>query len=335
MEESPKAVSRLEEKAPAALIESPPPAARPFRQKKTWSAEDSKAFWKEKKLEKKSRKREANAKKKEEQQHEWELLSEAEKLEIREKAARVHEIRRAQEEHLEATCSQNLASAETPTLLFDLGFMSVMNDADCRSTVSQIKFSYSILKRSGFCMKPVITSFDAKHPALSGLDAFEGFRKFAFPMVADHWSSPSEDAKVAVPQLRDKSKLVYLTADTDTVLEALEPGTTYIVGAFVDHNSKKGLTRDVAASHGLRMARLPLVESIRVGNRCKVFTINHVADILVKFIEKRDWAAAFEAVLPTRRIQQCSSAASHADAADVPSDNDEGTRDKRPRSPTP
>mmetsp|Transcript_8062 Transcript_8062/g.9090 ORF Transcript_8062/g.9090 Transcript_8062/m.9090 type:complete len:363 (+) Transcript_8062:31-1119(+) len=323
-------------------------ATRHFRQKKVWSAEDSKAFWKEKKQAKKSRQRENHLKKKDEQQRAWELLSEAEREEIRQKAAHVHELRRAQIERHEATCVSNLNSADTPTLIFDLGFTDVMSAADCRSTVSQIKFSYSILKRGGFCMKPVMTSFDSTHPVLGCLSTFEGFKKFPFPILSDHWSTPSESSKEAVSQLGNSSKLVYLTADTDTILDSLEPGTAYIVGAFVDHNSKKGLTRDVAAAHGIRTARLPLVESIRVGNRCKVFTINHVVDILVTFMETHDWAAAFEAALPTRRLQaeddskltsaqtpdeDADGAAEEVEREEEGEGDEEIEREKRPRSP--
>lgn len=52
--------------------------------------------------------------------------------------------------------------------------------------------------------------------------------------------------------------MVVLSADADDVLLTIEPDTVYVIGAFVDHNKYKNLTRNAACHHGARSARLPL-----------------------------------------------------------------------------
>ncbi|RNF11316.1 tRNA (guanine-N(1)-)-methyltransferase TRM10 [Trypanosoma rangeli] len=278
--------------------------------KGTWTAEQQSAYWQVKKAERRRRSKEAAAQRREAQQMEWEELDDKERERRRAEAIIVHERRRAVEAKEHAMRELHLSNVSLPLLVFDLSFAWCMTAADCRSTVSQIKFSYSVLRRHTFPMRPVVTSIggqetmdtSAHGELLRTLCDFEGFRRYPLPIHEQHWST-----------LYKREDVVFLTADTETVLERLEPNTVYVVGAFVDHNARKFLTRDAARRHGVRMARLPLEESIEVGNRCKVLTVNHVVEVLCRYADCGDWRRAFD-VLPTRRAKLTQQKRSHSSA---------------------
>lgn len=71
-----------------------------------------------------------------------------------------------------------------------------------------------------------------------------------------------------------KDSLVYLTADSENVIEELESGKTYVLGGIVDKNRYKKLCYNIAHEAGIQTARLPLGEYLEMQTR-KVLTINH------------------------------------------------------------
>ncbi|CBZ28987.1 conserved hypothetical protein [Leishmania mexicana MHOM/GT/2001/U1103] len=281
------------------------------RQRRSWTEEEKRAFWKQKKLEKRERRKAAAADRLKAQQAEWVCLTEEEKEARRAEAVLLHERRRHAEAALVTRCEAQLADSHVPAIVFDLSFAWCMTVANTKSTVSQVMLSYSALRTAGFPFRPVITSLmgkeasDAEHDAtgqaevLQALNNYEGFRRFP-PRVTQmqHWS-----------ELFAPSQVVFLTADSPDTLTSIEPDTAYIVGAFVDHNAHKGLSYASAQRHGVRTARLPIKESVVLGNRCKVLTINHLVEVLIQYEKLRatgtpDWAQAINSALPTRRTQQ-------------------------------
>lgn len=283
------------------------------RNRKSWSDEEKRAFWRQKKDEKKQRKKEAASQRQRDLQEVWVGLSEEQREMQRQQAIQVHERRRASEAALQKACTERLADPSLPILVMDLSFSWCMTVPDTKSTISQLKFSYSVLRKAAFPFRLVITSLigreasDLVHSAaaqaevLSSLPQFEGFSHFPPKITHDqHWS-----------ELYDASKVVFLTADAPDVLDTIQPDTVYVIGAFVDHNQQKGLSYAAAERHCVRSARLPIKESIDLGNRCKVLTINHVVDVLVRYTQQlpakdgsSKWAAAIEAAIPIRRAQQ-------------------------------
>jgi tRNA (guanine9-N1)-methyltransferase len=283
------------------------------KRRREMSPESLRTYWRRKKAEKKQRKKERAAARQEQQRLHWSSLTDAEKDEIRAKALAAHEFRHQQEVDLEKRCSASLADPNTPALLFDLSFADLMNTGGVKSTTSQAKLSVALLRRHGFAFRPIITSI---HGPFESFRSFEGFKRYPPVMTSMHWrdllegssaltqTSEASDSNASmgphVAILR-KADVVYLTADSDVVLMDIEPRTVYIVGTFVDHNSKKGATLQLARSVGVRTARLPIDEFIKVGNLCKVLTVNTVVDVLCRFVETKNWLVAFEA-LPTRRV---------------------------------
>ncbi|MEE6460609.1 hypothetical protein FKM82_001033 [Ascaphus truei] len=94
--------------------------------------------------------------------------------------------------------------------------------------------------------------------------------------------------------------LVYLTSDSPDVLSELDETKAYIIGGLVDHNHHKGITYNQALDLGIGHAQLPLGSFVKMNSR-KVLAVNHVFEIMLAYLEKRDWKEAFFSVLPQRK----------------------------------
>lgn len=98
----------------------------------------------------------------------------------------------------------------------------------------------------------------------------------------------------------DKGQLVYLTADSDIEITTLEPGKGYVIGGIVDRNRHKRLCLDKAERLGLKTARLPLSDHVKVLGS-KALTVNQVVELLLQYNSLQDWGKAVAAVLPARK----------------------------------
>uniref|UniRef100_A0A8I3PSF0 tRNA methyltransferase 10 homolog A n=1 Tax=Canis lupus familiaris TaxID=9615 RepID=A0A8I3PSF0_CANLF len=97
-----------------------------------------------------------------------------------------------------------------------------------------------------------------------------------------------------------KEDLIYLTSDSPNVLKELDESKAYVIGGLVDHNHHKGLTYKQASDHGIDHAQLPLGNFVKMNSR-KVLAINHVFEIILEYLETRDWQEAFFTILPQRK----------------------------------
>lgn len=104
------------------------------------------------------------------------------------------------------------------------------------------------------------------------------------------------------PQTAPRESVVYLTADSTDELSELKEGETYIIGGIVDHNRYKSLCLNKANASNVRTARLPIGTYLAELKTRKVLTVNQTFEILLKWVETRDWKAAFEEVIPKRKF---------------------------------
>lgn len=95
-------------------------------------------------------------------------------------------------------------------------------------------------------------------------------------------------------------QLVYLTSDATETLETLDPNCAYIIGGIVDRNSHKGITYEKAMTQGIRCAKLPIKEHVRMA-ATHVLTINHVFEILLTYSATQSWSESLKSVLPERK----------------------------------
>jgi tRNA (guanine9-N1)-methyltransferase len=108
------------------------------------------------------------------------------------------------------------------------------------------------------------------------------------------------------PETADSSRskatpsIVYLTADSPHTLEYLSPNTCYIIGGIVDKNRHKGLCYKRACERGIPTAKLPIGEYMTMQSR-SVLAVNHVVEIMLKWLVTGDWGEAFLSVIPKRK----------------------------------
>ncbi|ORY90280.1 guanine-1-methyltransferase-domain-containing protein [Leucosporidium creatinivorum] len=100
-----------------------------------------------------------------------------------------------------------------------------------------------------------------------------------------------------------KSSIIYLTGDSPNVLTTIEEDKTYILGGIVDRNRYKKLCFDKAEAQGITHAQLPIGQFMPDMPTRKVLTVNQVYDILLQYVETKDWTSALQAVMPTRKME--------------------------------
>ncbi|DBB01903.1 TPA: tRNA (guanine(9)-N(1))-methyltransferase [Trebouxia sp. C0004] len=115
-----------------------------------------------------------------------------------------------------------------------------------------------------------------------------------------------------------KTDLVYLTADSPNELSELDSSKLYIVGGIVDRNRHKNICFRKAESQAIQTAKLPIEAYIKLASS-QVLTVNHVVEILLSWLECKDWKEAFFKVIPTRK-RAIESAADKVPEADVQED---------------
>ncbi|PFH49263.1 hypothetical protein AMATHDRAFT_148071 [Amanita thiersii Skay4041] len=105
------------------------------------------------------------------------------------------------------------------------------------------------------------------------------------------------------PTRTTQDTVVYLTADSEEELMELRPEETYIIGGICDHNRYKNLCLNKANESRIRTARLPIGRYLASLPTRKVLTVNQVFEILVKWVEMRNWEEALYTVIPKRKFQ--------------------------------
>ncbi|KAK9355050.1 guanine-1-methyltransferase-domain-containing protein [Lipomyces doorenjongii] len=186
------------------------------------------------------------------------------------------------------------------TILIDCGFDDLMTEKENLSLSSQITRCYSENRRAVVPVNMRITSFNGRL-----LERFNSALKEQYK----HWKGISfSPTEYEVPESdEERSRIIYLSSDSDETLTVLEDNKIYIVGGIVDKGRYKSLCLNKANSQKIRTAKLPISEFIKISGR-KVLTTNHVVEIMLKWIELHDWKKAFELVIPPRKQEGFESA---------------------------
>ncbi|KAF1824656.1 uncharacterized protein K489DRAFT_388047 [Dissoconium aciculare CBS 342.82] len=218
------------------------------------------------------------------------------------------------------------------TFILDCDFDALMNERERISLASQLTRCYSDNGKSRFRAHLAIASFGGHlrerfETVLTHYKAWKGVRTFDEDFVAvanqaTDWmregngeggvlrgafadldverSAYVETRGKNLQALQDAGEIVYLSSEADEDLTELKPYSTYIIGGLVDKNREKGICHRRATERGMRTARLPIGEFMEMTSR-KVLATNHVNEIMLKWLECRDWGVAFDLVIPKRK----------------------------------
>ncbi|XP_030473968.2 tRNA (guanine(9)-N1)-methyltransferase [Syzygium oleosum] len=174
-------------------------------------------------------------------------------------------------------------------VVIDLEFAHLMSANEINSLCQQIMYCYAV---NGRCTCPC-------HLWLTGCGGEMGSQLRRIPGF-DKWIVEKEDRSYVEALQDQKENLVYLTADSENVLDVLDEKRIYIIGGLVDRNRWKGLTMKKAEEQGIQTAKLPIGNYLKMSSS-QVLTVNQVVEIILKFLETKDWKESFFHVIPQRK----------------------------------
>ncbi|XP_026072743.1 tRNA methyltransferase 10 homolog A [Carassius auratus] len=196
------------------------------------------------------------------------------------------------EDGAEWTAKKRLRRSPEPSslrLVIDCSFDNLMLLKDVKKLHKQIQRCYAENRRT-------------LHPVQFYLTSHGGQLKQVMDEINKGWVNWKDVhfRPDAFHEILKEEDLVYLTSDSPHVLQELDEAKAYVIGGLVDHNHHKGITFDRAQELGIAHAQLPLGSFVKMNSR-KVLAVNHVFEIILAFLEKRDWQDAFFTVLAQRK----------------------------------
>ncbi|KAL9663513.1 hypothetical protein QQ045_018900 [Rhodiola kirilowii] len=142
-------------------------------------------------------------------------------------------------------------------IVIDLEFLHLMSHRDIKSLRQQIIFSYAA---NGRCSSP-------SHLWLTACRGDMETHLLQIPGYGN-WIIEKESRSYIEAFNDRKDDLVYLTPDSETILDDIDSKKVYIVGGLVDRTMQKGVTMKKARSQRIQTAKLPIREFLK-GSTCQ------------------------------------------------------------------
>lgn len=223
----------------------------------------------------------------------------------------------------QAPGSRRLRAVQLPiSFVIDCGFDDLMLDGERISLASQITRAYSDNHKARYRSHLFVSSFgghlkerfdnvlSGHHHSWKGVQFIEGdFEEGISQADGLMESDRGGDLAAAFEKLAstqpagdivNSGEVVYLTSDSPDTLTELKPYSTYVIGGLVDKNRHKGICYKRAMDRGMKTAKLPIGDYMRMTSRF-VLATNHVVEIMLRWLEVGDWSKAFLQVIPKRK----------------------------------
>lgn len=179
------------------------------------------------------------------------------------------------------------------TIVFDLDYMNLMKTAEIKSVAKQLAQSYFVNKI-------------VKNPILFYLCSYTGeIKKELSYMGADNWLVKINDEKFSEIKeiIESKKEIIYLSPDSENILEEVNNSQIYIIGGFVDKPVSKYRSLYKANSLNIKTSRLPLDNYFNNLNK-NALNMDTVVKIMTSYIDTQSWETAINEHLPKRIVNK-------------------------------
>ena len=217
-----------------------------------------------------------------------EAMTDAERAEY--EAVRKANREKRMKEAEEAKAKKTEALRSPYSVVLDLEFVDLMTEKESRSMAKQLTYCYSANIKAAV---PLCLYF-------TGLDGEVGEALLKSCPGYKNWAVHHKNGSYLDALAERKGDLVYLTADSEHELTEFKPNEVYIIGGIVDKNRHKNLTLNKANEQGIRHARLPIRDHLRMTGT-HILTVNQALDIILAQLELKDWDKAMERAVPVRK----------------------------------
>lgn len=168
--------------------------------------------------------------------------------------------------------------SDEPKVIFDCSFNHTMRAYDQACAARQIRGSI-IANRAA--TEPFVMHF-------CNLAKGSTFWQMLQTEMAYLDDVPIQVHEQDITQVIAPERLVYLSPNSDHVLEELNPSDCYVIGCIVDRGEKVPLTLDKATKLNIRTARLPIDRFVSFRMH-KELNLDHVMQILLTAKDSSDW----------------------------------------------
>ncbi|CAK88351.1 unnamed protein product (macronuclear) [Paramecium tetraurelia] len=170
-------------------------------------------------------------------------------------------------------------------VVIDLQFMNQMTIQEKTSLYKQIELCHSNNFKSAKPLNLIVTSLT------------EDFQQLLNKSNASNWGIQLNEKPYI--DLFNKEDLVYLTGDTDNVMDEFNQEEVYIIGGLVDHNRLKLITYNKAIEQGIKTKKLPINLNLKTSS---ILTVNQVFEILLRRNNGEDWSDSVQNTIPKRKL---------------------------------
>ncbi|EAN31414.1 tRNA (Guanine-1)-methyltransferase family protein [Theileria parva strain Muguga] len=177
-----------------------------------------------------------------------------------------------------------------PTIVIDCEFHSYASEKESKSLANQIMQSYGANKRAEKPFNLVICGIKPQSDLDLALGRISGTENWTCQLTYE-----------SLENIYEPEKIVYLSADSEHVIEDLSPDEVYVIGGIVDRNRLNGITYNKARIIGSACKRLPIKEHIKLSGS-HVLSVNNCVEILLNYYQNRNWELALKNTIPKRKL---------------------------------